>query len=343
MAKQDFGVGLLQGLYNAGVGNPEVQREENQLKLANAFKQAQLQQEAAEKGLVPTQTASPDTFKKGSPVWALFKKALFPGYSDDFNIPSSFQPDPTQPQIYSSPTGEVGMTQPGQAIPQGAMRIPRNQGIAAMTASEGRKQRLSELEENRELRLSKYIDDKAEKIRNNYLVKGIMNQGLALDQVNELIKLTKAGNTVSSAALGIKIAKGLGEVGVMTEQDVVRYIQSKKLSQKVVDILSGTFIGKPSDVTLDEIKGVTDVIQYVQNTRLQPVFNDYVNTLSANFNMPKEEAARRLGVPYNPKVKGAMFKATETDIPVNAPAPTSSGETPEQRKQRLIQELQGAR
>lgn len=343
MAKEDFAIGLLQGLYNAGVGNPEVQREENKLRLDSAFKQAQLQQEAADKGLVATQGVPPETFRKGSPVWSLFKKALFPGYSDDFNIPSSFQPDPTQPQIYSSPTGEVGMTKPGENIPENSMRIPKNQGLTALTLAESRRKSREEREKDREVRISKYVEEKAESLRNNYLVKGILGQDLALDQVNELIKLTKSGNTVSSAALGIKIAKGLGEVGVMTEQDVVRYIQSKKLSQKVVDILSGTFIGKPSDVTLDEIKGVTDVIQYIQNNKLQPVFNDYVNTLSANFNMPKEEAARRLGVPYNPKVKGAMFQAAETEGSVNAPAPTSSGETNEQRKQRLIQELRGAR
>ena len=41
-----------------------------------------------------------------------------------------------------------------------------------------------------------------------------------------LIDLVKSGNTVAFSALGTKTAKAMGEVGVLTESDIARYVRS---------------------------------------------------------------------------------------------------------------------
>ena len=102
MAKNDFLTGLLQGLYESGVGNPSIQREERQVALQDAFRQKQLAQQAAASGLEPVRTAQPtgQSFQKGHPIWGMFRKALFPGIGgvDEArqmaSIPTAFQMTP---------------------------------------------------------------------------------------------------------------------------------------------------------------------------------------------------------------------------------------------------------
>lgn len=144
----------------------------------------------------------------------------------------------------------------------------------------------------------------SEAMERNPFIKELKKQDLGLAQVNELGGLIKGGNTVASKALGMKMARGMGEVGVMTDSDVTRYVQSGRLDRRSADTLSSWMQGKPTDATLQEIGQISDVLRDSYSTKVQSVHDTYVERLSRNYKIPPEEAAYLLAVDYS-KAKGS--------------------------------------
>lgn len=134
------------------------------------------------------------------------------------------------------------------------------------------------------------------RIETNPFLNKLKEQNLGLDVTGDIADLVKNGNTVGAAALGIKEAKGLGEVGVMTERDVTRYITSKQLSQRAGDILSTWLKGVPSQATQEEIAQINGVLHDKLISKINDEYGQYVDLLANNFNIPREEAARRLAI-----------------------------------------------
>ena len=139
-----------------------------------------------------------------------------------------------------------------------------------------------------------------EKLEKNSTYEKLKDQSVGMSQIPTLISLIEDGNTVAASALGIKMAKALGEVGVMTEKDVVRYIRSGQLTQKAGDVLLTWLKGKPTDATLSEVNQVSGVIKSKMNESMQGIYNTYVNRLARNYKMSVEDAAFAMDVPYDP-------------------------------------------
>jgi len=78
-------------------------------------------------------------------------------------------------------------------------------------------------------------------------------QGMAFDDVNHLINLARSGNQAAVAALGTKLARAMGEVGVLTDTDVVRYVAGKSWGRKLKDYYLGGMKGEISPETLKDI------------------------------------------------------------------------------------------
>lgn len=179
-------------------------------------------------------------------------------------------------------------------------------------------------------RTNRLILQYSNQMDNNYLLKEIQKQGLGIDTANQLDELAKQGNTVAGAALGMKQARGMGEVGVITENDVTRYITSGKLTQKAADVMRKWMTGAPTDATLDEIVQVNSVIKDALAEKIQPIYDRYVNRLSKNLNITKQEAAERLDVPYS---------GVETEVAKETPAETPkdlSGNLPATANARVV-------
>lgn len=172
------------------------------------------------------------------------------------------------------------------------------------------------------LNLRKSIDD-------NAFIKGLKEQNLGLETTDEISKLSSDGNTVAATALGIKEAKGLGEGGRMTDQDVVRYVRSGQIAQAAADKLLGWLEGHPSKATLDQITQINNVITDHLTKKLNAEYGKYVDLLANNFDITREEAARRLAIKL------------PQDTPlgtIGTPAPTGGGwdATKEKRYQELL-------
>ncbi len=149
-----------------------------------------------------------------------------------------------------------------------------------------------------------------ERLEKNPQLLALKNQEFGMSQIPNLIDLIKSGNTVASAALGLKMAKGLGEVGVMTEKDVTRYVQSGMLTQAIADKILRLAKGKPTDATLDEMNKIQEYLAVSTKEKMNDIYGKYVNRLSRNYKIDEEEAAFLMDVPYDPVYKNSNSGAT---------------------------------
>lgn len=164
--------------------------------------------------------------------------------------------------------------------------------------------------DNRELRKNQFSeaqDDKSKARYRNYLldmeqrdpvIKELNKQSLSLGSADQLINLAKSGNTISSNALGSKIARAMGEVGVLTDQDVVRYVQSGRLDRAAADKLSKMITGAPTEATLNEIQQIGDVLRDSFQTKIQPRYDNYINAYSKIEGVTPEQFSQTLSLSY---------------------------------------------
>lgn len=136
-------------------------------------------------------------------------------------------------------------------------------------------------------------------MRSDPEIKSLYQMKINSGTVDELINKINSGNTVASSALGMKMAKAMGEVGVLTDADVIRYIQSGRLDRKAADQLSRMMQGKPTDATLTEISQISNILKETFNSRVQPVYDTYIDSLSENLDISREDAFKRLGFKTN--------------------------------------------
>ncbi len=122
-------------------------------------------------------------------------------------------------------------------------------------------------------------------------------EAVALGQVDNLIGAIKSGNTVAAGALGAKMARAMGEVGVLTTEDVSRYVQSGALARGSADKLSKMLTGKPTNATLEEIKQISSILQDSYKSKVQPIYDKYATRLSRIYDIPLEKAYYVMDLP----------------------------------------------
>lgn len=149
---------------------------------------------------------------------------------------------------------------------------------------------------NLDLRGDSQVYDLHNRMINDPRIKPLHNQNINARFVDKIIERAKSGNTVASAALGAKMARTMGEVGVLTDTDLERYVVSGRLDRKAADKLSKWINGKPTDATLDEIQQIASILRDSYSEFAIPVYQEYVDLLANNKNIDEKEAARLLTV-----------------------------------------------
>lgn len=185
----------------------------------------------------------------------------------------------------------------------------------------------SDTEAKREDKINKWALDYSEKMQKNPDVLAFNEANISADTIGSLVQAIKDGNKVGAAALGIKMAKALGEKGQMSEADVTRYVEAGG-PRSLLDKSARIMAGKPTDMTLDEIQGIANIIADKYKTKVQSVYDTYVDRLANNLQMPHEEAATRLSVNWSGKKGPSPYTDTtrsEKEKALKAPA----GEGPE--------------
>lgn len=84
--------------------------------------------------------------------------------------------------------------------------------------------------------------------------KKTVEQFQAFQDVDNLIENVEKGNELAMASLGTKLARAMGEVGVLTDTDVVRYVRGQSWGRSLLDWFKKGAVGRPSDATLKEMQ-----------------------------------------------------------------------------------------
>lgn len=127
--RNSFAEGLLSGLYQSGVGNPEVNEARKAREQQQQIQQAQLNQNAADNGQVP----DVHPIMKDPSFLSGLKNILFPG-SGGQGIQTAFKPDPTQSAYDQDSKGQVSLTPPGQPTPTGSVRLDKSKGSSLLAS-----------------------------------------------------------------------------------------------------------------------------------------------------------------------------------------------------------------
>ena len=130
------------------------------------------------------------------------------------------------------------------------------------------------------------------------VIKDVLKKEVDLEAVQHLSALSKAENTIAANSLGAKMARATGEVGVLTENDVKRYVESGRLDRKAGDKLLRWSKGRPSIATLDEITQIADVMRDLFHRKIQIRTNRYIREFSKVRGMTPQEGAELLQHTY---------------------------------------------
>lgn len=124
--------------------------------------------------------------------------------------------------------------------------------------------------------------------------KKAIEQAMEFENANSLIEEAKGGNENAVAALGTKLARAMGEVGVLTDADVVRYVQGKSWGRKLKTWYEGGMKGEMPEESLNEIKKNLDTISSKLNTQLDNVYSNAGSRLETAFPSLKEKEIKGL-------------------------------------------------
>ena len=163
------------------------------------------------------------------------------------------------------------------------------------------KERIDALAEEREQRESeRKIGRRRQQLldieQRDPILKKLREQEIGIGQVDALIMLVAEGNSVAASALGVKMAKAMGEVGVLTESDIKRYITSGELAQGTADKLKLMMAGQLTVPTLGEISQISGILKKSFASKIQPRYDRYINSYASVEKISPEQMASELGL-----------------------------------------------
>jgi len=174
---------------------------------------------------------------------------------------------------------------------------------------------LSDKEKNRYLQYVKQMEAQ------DPVIKEIQKKQLSFASIDGLTKLVNDGNTVAFSGLGTQMARGMGEVGVLTNVDVIRYVTSGMITRKAGDRLLMWLKGKPTEATMDELADISKAMKQAWKDKAQPRYDMYINRFSGIEKISPEEFRNRLnmystsGAPQTPQGGGLNTLPTPTPTP----------------------------
>ena len=184
-------------------------------------------------------------------------------------------------------------------------------GIETKETSAEQNRTLRELkEEQRKEEKKKAINVKANEniyrvtkdFEGNSMKKALDKQGMSFEEMNELTKLIRTGNQIALGGIGVKAARAMGEVGVLTDTDVQRYIEAQSIMQKLKDKHGRLTKGMLSKKTLKDLDQVNNKMLEGFAKRESRIYKTYMDRAYENFGkqagFSREEIAKRFGMGY---------------------------------------------
>lgn len=296
MAKEDFAVGLLQGLYNSGLGNPEVQERKRNQALQEAYYQRNMDKEAADSGMRPVSSAHPET---GNVVNSVMN-VLFPGRAGlqgAFN--KRYEPDPNQPRGFVGPTGELS-TSPVEGGSALNSREYKGALLKKGERDENFEWRKMLAEETRSNQQSKQSEDRTEgirkEIRGTEAYKSWQNVKAATDMLKQTAENPSAFGSLSAV---YSFVKNLDPNSVVREGEIKLLGEARNVGNKMEGYLNRVAAGQvlnPSE--LNELYGWAQKKEKIQRN------------LARQSSNPSIKQAKRLGLNMD-EINSDLFGAEE--------------------------------
>ena len=165
-----------------------------------------------------------------------------------------------------------------------------------------RSQEYLDEQRNREKRIAnqQQINTMRGFLKDDPTYKKTSEQMVEFDQVGDIIDQAQSGNQAAVAALGTKLARAMGEVGVLTDTDVVRYVQGTSWGRKLQDWAKRGFEGELSEDTINDMLDNIDTIQDKLNNNKEKIFKRAASRTQAAYpDVPEETIYGVLG--YQPQ------------------------------------------
>jgi hypothetical protein len=151
-------------------------------------------------------------------------------------------------------------------------------------------------EENR--RITAMQADTALKAKESTTFNILQKERLAYDQVSMLLDQVEKGNENALNALGTKLARAMGEVGVLTDADVTRYVGGTTWYRNLTDWynkrIGGDKKAKLSLETLREMKNNMHLFRQANKKKLNTVYTKANRMMRATFPDMDENKLRDL-------------------------------------------------
>lgn len=216
--------------------------------------------------------------------------------------------DPTSPESQAAQAQTMGMMESlGIKFDPEKMKGLSAETLASKNFTAGLRKTVNSLAETREARLTdkfgytkgqKFQDDARNVLKDmrqtekwklsEKTLSEIPNLELLLDDAYK-----KGGQSLSM--LGPKIAKGIaGEVGVLTEQDVTRYVANPEVAQKLIDTLKKVTQGKISKTSYNNLKRLMDISKQAAQKKLDDAIDREAVLFSRRENIPYDDARQYL-------------------------------------------------
>ena len=146
-------------------------------------------------------------------------------------------------------------------------------------------------------RLNEAYTKFADRMQKDKQFQALESQGMNFSQIDRLLDAARKGNEVSVAALGSKMARAMGEVGVLTDADVTRYLGTLSYGRKINSWFEKGMKGQLPKPQTDEIQQVADIMKTLHKEQIMPIYNKYANLMVANYGVAPEEALKKLAAP----------------------------------------------
>jgi len=124
-------------------------------------------------------------------------------------------------------------------------------------------------------------------------------QAMALEDIMPLVEQVKSGNQAAAAALGSRLARAMGEVGVLTDADVTRYVQGTSWGRELLDWYNRKQKGSISEETLNDIIKNSKTISKQLQKNLNKVYKNAENRMIAAYPGMERKDVRGILGSYN--------------------------------------------
>jgi len=158
----------------------------------------------------------------------------------------------------------------------------RRQEAATKSAetSDYRQQIASQKQQEEGRRVGKTIADEAQRLgRGDKIIQEQRKQMAAFEEVDNLLNQSKAGNEQAISALGTRLARAMGEVGVLTDADVTRYIAGQSWGRKFMDWATRGLKGELPKSSVEDLEELTKQLRDVYNHRINRNYDEAAKIL----------------------------------------------------------------